>query len=81
MGLSWHNVVPNNEPMGTAAMHQTSEIARIRRLTFAGYVLRLPEKVPANKAIELDASIRRKNRERNAEYFADDIHIQDVQHC
>jgi len=46
LGISWRDHVTNDELMKRAGMENLSDIVRVRRLTLAGHILRLPSDRP-----------------------------------
>jgi len=52
LGISWQDHVTNDELMGRAGMEDLSNIVKVRRLTLAEHILRLPPDKPTSVAMQ-----------------------------
>ena len=77
LGIAWRDHITNGELMKRAGMEDLSNIVRVRRLTIARHMLRLPPDRPANVAMqwEPDKGRRRKGRSRKTwrQTFQEDL--------
>jgi len=66
LGISWRDHINNDELIKRAGMEDLSNIVRVRRLTLAGHILRLPSDRPSSVAMQLgpDGGRRKRGRPR-----------------
>jgi len=64
LGISWRDHVTSDELLKRAGMQDLSNIVKVRRLTLAGHILRLPSDRPASVAMQWvpDGGKRRRGR-------------------
>ena len=76
-GIALQEHITNDELMKRAGMVDLSNIVRVRRLTLAGHILRLPPDRPASVAVqwEPDGGRRRRGRPRKTwrQTFREDL--------
>jgi len=58
LGISWRDHITNDELVKRAGMEDLSNIVRVRRLTLARHILRLPPDRPASVATGYAAGTR-----------------------
>jgi len=64
LDISWRDHITNDELMKRAGMEDLSNIVRVRTLTLAGHILRLPSDRPAGVALQWEPDGGRRRRER-----------------
>ena len=55
--IKWHQFIWNNEISVTAGLPSVSETISRRRISFFGHVARLPDDVPAHKALNCQVNL------------------------